>query len=163
MTTKSFNVMLAREGNSDPPLPRHSRIMMKSDSKQDIHSQLYRRPPTANLRKSASRTALPKDISSLGVLQNRPLEGINKEEQKSKLEFELSQSKEYLQQLLHLRQNEPDRFSTELHDKTVPWQYQKAEDQLVMVMRHNADPVRRDIKSFISNHSPQSHHEKTSS
>lgn len=95
--------MLAREGNSDPPIPRNSRIIMKSDSKQDIHSQLYRRPPTANLRKSASRTALPKDISSLGVLQNRPLEGMSKEEQKSKLEFELSQSKEYLQQLLHLR------------------------------------------------------------
>ena len=137
--------------------------MIKSDSKQDIHAQLYRRPPTANLHKSASRTTLPKDISSLGVLQNRPLEGISKEEQKSKLEIELSQSKEYLQQLLHMKQNEPDRFSTEFHDRNVPWQYQKAEDQLVMVLRQNADPVRRDIKSFISNHSPQSHNEKTSS
>jgi hypothetical protein len=100
---------------------------------------------------------------SIGVLQNRPLEGITKEEQKSKLEFELSQSKEYLQQLLQMRQNEPERFSTDLHDRTVPWQYQKAEDQLVMVMRQNADPIRRDIKSFINNHSPQSHHEKSSS
>jgi hypothetical protein len=127
--------MLAREGNSEPPVTRNSRIIMKSDSKQDIHSQLYRRPPTASLRKSASRTALPKDILSIGVLQNRPLEGITKEEQKSKLEFELSQSKEYLQQLLQMRQNEPERFSTDLHDRTVPWQYQKAEDQLVMVMR----------------------------
>lgn len=127
--------MLAREGNSEPPVTRNSRIIMKSDSKQDIHSQLYRRPPTASLRKSASRTALPKDILSIGVLQNRPLEGITKEEQKSKLEFELSQSKEYLQQLLQMRQNEPERFSTDIHDRTVPWQYQKAEDQLVMVMR----------------------------
>jgi len=127
--------MLAREGNSEPPVTRNSRIIMKSDSKQDIHSQLYRRPPTASLRKSASRTALPKDILSIGVLQNRPLEGITKEEQKSKLEFELSQSKEYLQQLLLMRQNEPERFSTDIHDRTVPWQYQKAEDQLVMVMR----------------------------
>jgi len=127
--------MLAREGNSEPPVTRNSRIIMKSDSKQDIHSQLYRRPPTASLRKSASRTALPKDILSIGVLQNRPLEGITKEEQKSKLEFELSQSKEYLQQLLQMRQNEPERFSTDLHDRSVPWQYQKAEDQLVMVMR----------------------------
>ena len=88
---------------------------------------------------------------------------MNKDEQKSQLEIELTQSKEYLQQLLHMKQNEPERFSTELHDKTVPWQYQKAEDQLVMVMRQNADPVRRDIKSFITNHSPQSHHEKSSS
>jgi len=127
--------MLAREGNSEPPVTRNSRIIMKSDSKQDIHSQLYRRPPTASLRKSASRTALPKEILSIGVLQNRPLEGITKEEQKSKLEFELSQSKEYLQQLLQMRQNEPERFSTDIHDRTVPLQYQKAEDQLVMVMR----------------------------
>jgi hypothetical protein len=79
--------MLAREG-SEPS--RH--VIKKVESKQDIHKEIYKRPPTATslmASASASRLTFPKpiqpqvDIIKAGVLQNRPLEAMTKDIQKA--------------------------------------------------------------------------------